>query len=507
MKPIQTAESPFGKMRSLLFPIHFYELKKFLPMFLMFFFISFNYSIMRNTKDALLVGAAQTSGAEILPYIKFWGVTPAAILFIIAYSKLSNLVNKPTLFYIAISFFIGFFSLFALVLYPNHQLLHPVELSVAFLPQGFTEVIRLWSFSLFYIFSELWGSVALSLLFWQFANQITKVNEAKRFYALFGIGANLALVVAGDTIGKLSKIAKVQLLNEEAAMAFNIKHLSVFFVLSSLAIIAIYWWINRCILTDTRFYDPALLKQKGKKLKLGLLDSIKMLMKSRYLICIALLVICYGISINLIEVVWKSYLKVQYPNKADYLNFMGIYSKYLGWTTIAMMLFIAGNVIRKFGWTIAALVTPVAIFVLGLAFFNLIIFEESFKPWLSNFNILWLAVLFGTVQNILSKAAKYSLFDPTKEMAYIPLDEESKVKGKAAIDVVGARFGKAGGSIIYQLLLLLGSISFVLPYIEVIFIVCMILWIWSATDLGRSFSKITQKNDAKEKEGRKSCAY
>ena len=52
---------------------------------------------------------------------------------------------------------------------------------------------------------------------------------------------------------------------------------------------------------------------------------------------------------------------------------------------------------------------------------------------------LMLAVLVGAAQNILSKSSKYSLFDPCKEMAYIPLDQESKTKGKAAIDVVAER--------------------------------------------------------------------
>ena len=57
---------------------------------------------------------------------------------------------------------------------------------------------------------------------------------------------------------------------------------------------------------------------------------------------------------------------------------------------------------------------------------------------------LMLAVIVGAAQNIMSKAAKYSLFDPCKEMAYIPLDQEQKSKGKVQLVVgVGGYHGVA----------------------------------------------------------------
>lgn len=76
--------------------------------------------------------------------------------------------------------------------------------------------------------------------------------------------------------------------------------------------------------------------------------------------------------------------------------------------------------------------------VTGLSFFALNYFTGIFAPVAAALGTtpLMMAVIVGAAQNILSKSSKYALFDPCKEMSYIPLDRDSKTKGKAAIDVV-----------------------------------------------------------------------
>ena len=76
-------------------------------------------------------------------------------------------------------------------------------------------------------------------------------------------------------------------------------------------------------------------------------------------------------------------------------------------------------------------------------------------------------------------------------MAYIPLDEESKVKGKAAVDVVGARLGKSGGSIIQLGLLTFGTLATITPYIGAILMVIIGAWIVAVRSLNKQFTKLT----------------
>ncbi len=503
----ETKKAEFGRWRSFFWPVHNFELKKLLPMFFLFFFINFNYTILRDTKDALIV-TAPGSGAEAIPFLKVWGVLPIAVIFMVVYSKLSNIFSKQKLFYSTIGFFIAFFAIFVLLLYPNRDVLHPTAAADAiqeFLPAGFSglvALIRNWTYALFYVMSELWGSVAISLLFWGFANDTTKIGESKRFYALFGVGANIAMWFSGFAIIMFSDIrSKIPAGIDAWGITLNWMVAMVF--VSGLIIMGIYWWINRNVLTDTRFYDPSEMQRvKKEKPKMSLKESFLYLARSKYILCLAILVIGYGIAINLVEVTWKGQLKLQYPNPNDYQTFMGYFSLITGTATILMMLFVGGNVIRRFGWRTGALITPVVLLITGVGFFTFVIFRDYLSALIAMFGTtpLMLAVVFGTAQNVMSKSSKYSLFDPTKEMAYIPLDQESKVKGKAAIDVVGARLGKSGGSLVQQgLIIACGSLGAITPYVAGILFLIIFAWIYSANSLSRRFAKLNAEKEQQAK--------
>lgn len=496
----QTAQAEFPKWRSYLWPIYSFELKKLVPMLLLMMFISFNYTIFRDTKDTLVVSSC---GAQALPFLKVWGVLPGAVIFTLIYAKLSNLLKREHLFYASVIPFLIFFALFAFVLYPNREALAPIVSSESLadiLPSGLqvlADIYRNWTLALFYIFAELWGSVCISLLFWGFANDNTRIQEAKRFYAMFGLGANVGSGIAGQIVALLADADK----NNWGRALQNTLLVT---LAAGIVILGLYYFIQNFVLTDPQFAPAAgELRKKKSKPSLSIKDSISLLANSRYLLSIAILVMSYGILINVCEVPWKHFLKQRFPTASEYQKFMGHFSSTVSATTIIMMLFVGGNVIRNLGWYVGAIFTPVIIVSTGALFFLCVIFRENLSFITDNLNVLVLTLIVavGSIQNIMCKATKYSLFDPTKEMTYIPLDADSKTKGKAAIDVVGARLGKSGGGLILQLMFTFISSDIVLctPYLFVVLILIGGGWIRSVGVLSGEFANLNAENQREKK--------
>eukprot|EP00183_Erythrolobus_madagascarensis_P005099 CAMPEP_0185856544 /NCGR_PEP_ID=MMETSP1354-20130828/29049_1 /TAXON_ID=708628 /ORGANISM="Erythrolobus madagascarensis, Strain CCMP3276" /LENGTH=649 /DNA_ID=CAMNT_0028558801 /DNA_START=1084 /DNA_END=3033 /DNA_ORIENTATION=+ len=496
------------------------ERKKLLPLGLMFFMILFNYTILRDTKDVLVVTAA---GAEIIPFLKTYCNLPGAIGFTLLYSSLANRLTREQLFYACLLPFVAFFLLFGFLMYPNASALHPIAFVThlsTLLPPSFTAplaILRNWTYALFYTAAELWGSVVVSVLFWGFANEVTSVKEAEKYYPLFGLGANVALIFSGQYVRFVSEVRR----NLPAGVdgwAHSLKYLMAAVGIGGAVIAALYRYMTKVVLNDPEVIaaaegsETAAMKKKRKKnaaakngggaqTKMGIGESAKYLASSAYIRNLAMLVIAYGMSINIVEVTWKSRLRAAFPDPNDYSQFMGNFSSATGTFTFMMML--AGRFIfQKFGWGAAAMVTPVVLGITGLVFFGLTLFGAQVAPVISALGTtpLMMAVLVGAAQNVASKGSKYALFDPCKEMAYIPLDDEQRLKGKAAVDVIGNPLGKSGGSFIQQVLIFsLGSLAASTPYLAAILGLITFMWILAARSLSVQF-KEKQAANARENE-------
>lgn len=499
------AQPRLGKIRSFLWPIYRSELRTFLPMFIIYFLICMNYTLLRAAKDALVI-TAKGSGAEALPFIKVWAILPMALLFTALYGKFANRYGRDRVFYIMVSIFLSFFALFAFAIYPNIGLLHPHGLCDSLatrLPDGFSGLIsifRNWTFTLFYCMSELWGTIVMTILFWGFANQMINMGGAKRFYAPLLMGANIASFIAGAISLQLSAGAVFSLFPEsQDPWGMTIGLITIVILLSGAGIMFAYRWLSKYGL-DTSAICSAGRKQDKPKFKMSLGKNFAYLAKSKYLICIAIIVFTYNVSINMIEVVWKDQVHQLISDPNEFSAYMGKVFMAMGAFSTFISIFICGSSIRRFGWTFSALISPIAILVTGTAFFSFLLFRESgfgAMAIMLGSTPLALAVFFGSMQNCIARACKYTLFDATKEMAFIPLNSESKLKGKAAIDGVGSRLGKSGSSLIHQAFLIpLESVTASAPYIAGFFILTIGAWIAATKSLGKQFQTKTQPEPA-----------
>jgi len=492
-----------------------YKLRKVMPMLAMFLLILFGYNVLRDIKDALIVTAAG-SGAETIPFLKTWVVVPAAAAVMVLYTKLSDKLDRESLFYASISPFLAFFSLFAFVMYPLRSYLHPHALAEtlrAVLPLGFggpIAIFEYWTYSLFYVMAELWGSVVLTMGFWTFANEITHVDEASSLYPVLGIAGNVpALFFSGGIVKYFSKLRQT-LPPGVDKWGLTLKYLMGLVVLAGLAVCGIFYWMNRNVVpasmnahrqeesAATLSQPNATAEKKEKKKKtMTFMDGVRFLAGSSYLRNLAVLVVCYGVSINLVEIMWKAKAKEAFPNPSDYSAFMGDVSMMTGVGTLATMA-ISHPVLTKLGWGAGAVTTPLVMLASGAAFLSLILFPGYFGgvAVAMKTSPLLLAVWIGTVQQIFGKAAKYTLFDPTKEMVYIALDKESKSKGKAAVDVMGHLVGKSGGAFLQQICLLAcGSLAASAPSVSLVFLATIVAWLMAVNSLDIAVKPLFAKRD------------
>ncbi len=456
-----------------------------------FFLIIFVYHILKDLKDTLVITSSD-AGAEVIPFIKIWIILPFAVLVSYLFSKLYQKMGREKTFYFFVGLLLSCYALFAFCLYPFREELylnHLADFLKMVLPvgcKGFIAMVSYWIYTFFYLAAELWAMMILTVLFWGYLNEITSVDQAKLFYPLCVFAGNCAGILSGQTSRFLCQSLTHYLSWQETMQL-------VVLIVIGCGIGTI--GINRRLSVLYPVVSSTLKSKKSSR-SVSFKESLLCIFQSRPLFCIALLVVGFGLTNNLVEVVWKESIKNVYPLPQAYNAYVNQLTSIIGILAVVMSL-TARWIFQVFSWSQVALITPIMLFITSFTFFFAFqLPEEHIAPLSSilNMNPLYLVMTLGSIYYVLSLTAKYTIFDMCKEMAFLSIDEQERMRAKSVIDSVGSRLGKSGSSCLYQVLLVtFGSTAGHIPIVGVTAVIVIGMSIVATKKLGKHLSKQESK--------------
>jgi ATP:ADP antiporter, AAA family len=128
---------------------------------------------------------------------------------------------------------------------------------------------------------------------------------------LFGLGANVALIFSGQYVKWVSNMRKT-LAPGVDAWALSLQYLMGAVLASGGVLLAAYKYMQDKIVSKDKQMSTLKKFPAKKRAKMTMKESAKFLMSSSYIRDLAILVISYGMCINIVEVSWKAKLYVQH---------------------------------------------------------------------------------------------------------------------------------------------------------------------------------------------------
>lgn len=447
----------------------------YFPLVFVSFFLAFNYFILKALKETLLV-TAPDAGAEAIPFAKMWLLFPISMVFLAVFTWMATRISFRFAVSSIIVFFLSSYAFFTFFCYPLRESLHlnsVADQMQLILPagwKGLIAVVRYWSYSLFYVTAECWCTMVYSVVFWGYANAVTKFHDAKEIYPFLTLAGTTAALFAGPIAIFLTSSRFSHLF----ANPFD-------FSLYTLTTLVLFCGIAALIIF-LKYCPSVPSKETEAKEKEHFLKTFIGVFKSRYLMILASIGLTYNLVINLSDVVWKNEVLKLYPDPQDFTSYLSYVTLVTGLISTVFTLFICRPFLKHCGWTKTALLTPLVTLATAAVFFTALFFSERDPVVIPLSTVAFL----GSLHICLSCGGKYTLFEPTKEIAFTPLSQSEKIHGKAAIDGVGARVGKTGSSMIYQALLIgLPTVSACAPVVGILVIIGISLCIRCVLLLGK----------------------
>lgn len=376
-------------------------------------------------------------GAEELPYARFGAVAVVAVVVAIY----SRLVDRLTRLQVAR----GAAVVFAMLL-------------VAFwgaLRIGGDELgAQRWFVWAVFIMVDIYSTVMVGI-FWTYTNDVVTREEADKLYGPIGLGGILGGIAGGVTVdGLIAWIGHVDMLLVCTGLVL---------ASAGLASASEAWLHPR----------PRPAHVRESKLP-SALEGAGLVLKSRYLLLIVGIVLCYEFAAATTDFVVSVVFERAYTDQTELTRMFGR----LGWIVsgvalVSQLVLVPLLLPRK---RIALLLPPLAMAVatIGLALAPI--------------------VLVAVLLSVSDRGLNYSLQQATKETLYVPLGDAEKYKAKAFIDMLVDRAGKAISSVALMVMIAATGVSITISL--AIALTALTVWTVAAAALGRAYARKVEREAA-----------
>lgn len=448
----------------------------------LFFLASFVYNLLCPLKKTIILSIPGAS-VESFVYLKFFFIAPGSLFLTSLFLTLSAYVGRKTLFRIFIGLFAVYFLLYTFVFHP-HQSFWRLNIDAHFRLLSQQSVciplFQYWMESFFATAAELWGTTIVSLLIWGFVNQSMTHDQAQEKYVYLTLGINSSAIVSGWISLLIQKIYT------EWQECFLI--LQIFLIVS----IFFTWVLYEFLEIQGIFDSPLVVERAAKKTyateKLSFFHALRSLWMNSVLWYIAALVIAYNTVYIFSDLLFVQQLKQNFDlaHQAESNQFLTYVSIMSGVFATFFALCVYPFIQKTAKWRYGALITPVIYTISALPFFLTLVSSQK-REILGGYPAV---ILLGGLHVALLRGARYSVFDATKEMAYVGISKDDQIQGKSIIDTIVSRVGKSLGSFVIFLLLFFTRMSKIEDITFGIVLISLLLtayWTQSVYSLDRLF--------------------
>ncbi len=386
-----------------------------------FFLITCTFYLLKPVKESALISFLSPSW---WPYADL--ITALLIGFVVAWNT-RLLSRMPRRTYLTASLLFFIFSVLAFwFLFDVHAsgevrspVVDPSGMYFFLSIQIFIQNMWHWVVIAFAFWTDVFIAMSVTQ-FWIAVNDVCDPHQGKRLVGLFVTGG-LFGGIAGSALAALSTFARVLKPEDLLLAAPGLLGLAVFVV--------------NLVYAGQRRFDAAVGDGPvGAPARVGLLESLRAVRSSRYLLLLAGMLASAMVAGALINYQFKTVVKYAFESQAQTAAFISLlFMIVLGVSTV-VHLAATGHVLKTYGIRWAIVIAPVALFAGSLAVFAVPI----------GLLVGWAAAVRGG-----DKLFDNTISQSVRELLYIPVRADIKYKGKIFIDMFVNKFATGLGAAIF----------------------------------------------------------